>query len=94
MMKSMLCWLMCCCSAISLADCRDKEAMAASDELALKLLRDAEIFHPAKVLKVHHPGRRKEITSYIKAKEKHYSIFTLVDAECQAVFRKRTRQHD
>ncbi|WP_157729957.1 hypothetical protein [Bacterioplanes sanyensis] len=68
--------------------------MAASDDLALKLLRNAEIFYPAKVLKVHHPTRRKEIASYIKVKNKRYSIFTLVDEECNAVFRKRTRQND
>jgi hypothetical protein len=54
----------------------------------------AEIFHPARVLKVHHPSRRKEVASYVKTGEKHYSIFTLIDADCNARFIKRTRQGD
>ncbi|GGY34608.1 hypothetical protein GCM10011297_04580 [Bacterioplanes sanyensis] len=75
----------------AVAECRDRDAMTASDELALRLLRQAEISHPAKVLKVHHPTKRKEIASYIKAGQRYYSIFTLVDEDCNAVFRKRTR---
>ena len=79
---------------IALAMCRDRDAWAASDELAQKFFKEAEVFRPARVLKVHHPSRRKEVASYIKTGERRYSIFTLVDEECQAVFRKRTRQGD
>lgn len=76
------------------AMCRDREAWAASDELAKGFFNGAEVFQRAKVTKVHHPSRRKEVASYIKTGDKHYSIFTLVDDNCQAVFRKRTRQGD
>ena len=72
-------------------ECRDRAAIGASDEFAKSLFREADIFHPGKVLKHHHPEARKEIASYVQTGDKKYSIFTLVDAECQAVFRKRTR---
>lgn len=75
--------------------CRDKDAKAAGDDKALSYFRQkGEIFHPAKVLKVHHPSRFKEVASYVRYGEKHYSIFTLVNTECVAHFRKRTRQGD
>jgi hypothetical protein len=76
------------------AECRDRDAMAASDDLAQRLMLKDEIFNTAKVLKVHHPTKRKEIASYIKAGQRYYSIFTLVDEDCNAVFRKRTRWYD
>jgi len=78
----------------SAALCRDRDAWAASDAFALKYFREAEVFRRAKVLKVHHPTRRKEVASYIKTGNRRYSIFTLVDEDCVAVFRKRTRQGD
>jgi len=79
----------------SAEECRDKEAIAASDAKALSYFRkQGEIFHPARILKVHHPSRLKEVASYVRYGEKHYSIFTLVDAGCSAHFRKRTRQGD
>ncbi|MCT7357644.1 hypothetical protein [Thalassolituus pacificus] len=76
------------------AECLDRDAKAASDEKAKAYFKVAEIFHPARVLKVHHPSRRKEVASYVKTGEKHYSIFTLIDADCNARFIKRTRQGD
>ena len=79
---------------VSLAMCRDRNAWAASNELAQSFFKEAEVFKPARVLKVHHPSKRKEVASYIKTGKRRYSIFTLVDSDCQAVFRKRTRQGD
>jgi hypothetical protein len=76
------------------ATCRDRDAWAASDALAQSFFKEVEVFRQARVLKVHHPSRRKEVASYIKAGERRYSIFTLVDEECRATFRKRTRQRD
>jgi len=81
--------------AKAIEPCRDRDAKAASDEKALSYFRkQGEIFHPARVLKVHNPSRIKEVASYVKVGEKHYSIFNLVTPECKAVFRKRTRQGD
>lgn len=79
---------------LSYGECRDKSAWSAADEKALSFFRKAEVFKPARVLKVHQPSRRKEVVSYIKTGDKHYSIFTLIDDNCVAVFRKRTRQQD
>mgnify|MGYP001473544180 CR=1 FL=1 len=76
------------------AECRDKEAIAASDVLAKGYFQDASVFHPGRVLKVHSPSGRKEIASYVKTGERRYSIFTLVDENCKARFMKRTRQGD
>ena len=76
------------------AECRDRDAFAASDDRAKAFFRNAEIFHPAKILKVHHPSRRKEVASYVKSGNKRYSIFNLVDEECKVFYRKRTRQGD
>ncbi|MCY0963604.1 hypothetical protein [Parathalassolituus penaei] len=76
------------------AECRDLDAMAASDKLAKGYFKDGAVFHPARVLKVHSPSGRKEIASYVKTGDKRYSIFTLVDEDCKARFMKRTRQQD
>ncbi len=83
------------CSAVAAEVCRDREAMASGDEKALSYFRkQGEIFHPARVLKVHHPSGNKEVASYVRFGAKHYSIFTLIDPDCRAHFRKRTRQGD
>ena len=74
--------------------CRDADAKTAGNEKAMSYFREPEIFHPAVIQKVHHPSGKKEVASYVKTGNKHYSIFTLVDENCQAQFRKRTRQGD
>ena len=77
------------------AECRDRDAIAASDTKALSYFgTKGEIFHPGRVQKVHNPSRFKEVASYVKVGDKHYSIFTLVTTDCKAQFRKRTRQGD
>jgi hypothetical protein len=76
------------------AECLDRDAKAASNDKAKSYFKTAEIFHPARVLKVHHPSRQKEVASYVKTGKKYYSIFTLVNEDCQAHFIKRTRQGD
>ncbi len=82
-------------SAEALPVCSDRDAKAASDEKALSYFRkQGEIFHVARVLKKHHPSRDKEVASYVRFGDKHYSIFTLVDPDCRARFIKRTRQGD
>ncbi len=79
---------------VTYAECLDRDAKAASDDKAKSYFKTAEIFHPARVLKVHHPSRQKEVASYVKTGKKYYSIFTLVNEDCQAHFIKRTRQGD
>lgn len=81
-------------SSWAVADCRDWDAKAAGDELALSYFRQAEVFRPARVLKLHHPSRHKEVASYVAVGDKRYSIFSLVDENCRARFIKRTRQGD
>lgn len=76
------------------AECRDFDAMAAANEKANSYFKKSDVFHPAVVQKVHHPSRKKEIASYIKMGKKRYTVFTLVDADCEVKFLKRSRQND
>ena len=79
---------------ITNAECRDADAIEAANKKAASYYKNGEVFHPAVIQKIHHPSRKKEVASYIKAGEKHYSIFTLVDHDCKVKFIKRTRQND
>tara|TARA_B110001454_G_C12542203_1_gene359902 strand:+ start:147 stop:464 length:318 start_codon:yes stop_codon:yes gene_type:complete len=81
-------------SNVSFAQCRDFEAIAAANTKAASYFKDGTVFHPGVIQKVHNPSGKKEVASYIKAGEKRYSIFTLVDEDCNVKFRKRTRQGD
>jgi hypothetical protein len=75
--------------------CSDRDSKVASDDYALGLFRkQGEIFRPARVFKRHHTSRHKEVASYVSVRDKYYSIFTLVDIDCNARFIKRTRQGD
>lgn len=76
------------------SECRDADAMAASNTKAASYFKGGSVFHPAVIQKIHHPSRKKEVASYIKAGDKRYSIFILVDENCKVEFRKRTRQQD
>jgi|TARA_B110000211_G_scaffold215784_1_gene258297 hypothetical protein len=76
------------------AECRDYDAIDAANKKAESYYKESRIFHPAAVLKIHHPSRKKEVASYIKTGDKRYSVFFLIDHECKAAFIKRTRQQD
>lgn len=85
---------LCALAPFSLAECRDADAIAATATLAKGYFRKAEVFHPGKILKVHHPSGHKEAVAYVQTGGKRYSIFALVDEDCRARFIKRTRQGD
>lgn len=76
---------------VSMAECRDAQAFGAANDKALSYFKNGEVFKAAVMQKNHHTSGNKEIASYIKSGDKHYSIFTLVDADCNAKFRKRSR---
>jgi len=76
------------------AECRDLDAIAAANKKAASYFKEGEVFHAGIIQKIHHPSRKKEVASYIKAGKKRYSIFTLVDKDCLVEFRKRSRQGD
>jgi len=81
-------------SNFSNAVCRDFDAIAAGNSKAASYFKEGTVFHPGVIQKVHNPSGKKEVASYIKTGEKRYSIFTLVDENCNVTFRKRTRQGD
>ncbi|TDO99987.1 hypothetical protein DFP79_1006 [Marinomonas balearica] len=64
--------------------------MEASDKYS-EALMNGEVFKRAKVLKRHHPSKRKEVASHIKAGDLYYTVYTLVSNECSAHMIKRTQ---
>lgn len=77
------------------AICPDRDAIAAGEELAKSYFRTSSIFHQGRVLKVHHPSKNKEVAAYVDTGDgRKYSIFSVVNHDCQARFIKRTRQND
>lgn len=77
------------------AQCPDRDAIAAGEALALSYFKSATIFHQGRVLKVHNPSKNKEVAAYVEVNDgRHYSIFSVVNDQCQARFIKRTRQND
>lgn len=87
--KSTLIIIICCLASISHAECRDLDSIKAANEKSLKLL-PGEVFLPARVLKKHHPSEVKEVASYIKSGDLYYTVFSNVDAQCNATLIKRT----
>lgn len=78
----------------SVAECRDIDAIAAGETLAKSYFKKAEIFHRGYVQKVHNPSGHKEVAAYVQTGDKRYSVFSVVNENCQARFIKRTRQND
>lgn len=74
------------------AQCSDIDARAAADAVALGLYKNGSVFRSAVVFTRHHPSGNKEVASYIKVEDKHYTLVSLVYEDCQAEFRKRTRR--
>ncbi len=82
---------------ISHSECQDNKAKKAGNDKALSFFNKAVLLprHPTRIQKRHHPSKKKEVASYIKLPDgRIYVIFTLVDNNCIAHFRKRTRQKD
>lgn len=74
----------------SFAECSDGKAKVAANELSIAFLgKKSELFQPAVVLKRHHPSKQKEVASYVKAGSQYYTMFSIVNAQCQAAFIKR-----
>lgn len=86
-----------CLAQTSNAQCRDEQAKQAGNDKALSYFNKATLLplYPTRIQKRHHPSKKKEVASYVKlADGRIYVIFTLVDENCIAHFRKRTRQND
>jgi len=72
--------------------CSDVDAKAAADAIALGLYKKGSVFRGAVVHTRHHPSGNKEVVSYVKVGDKHYTLVSLVFEDCRAEFRKRTRR--
>ena len=78
-------------STTAIAECPDYQAKMAADELSKAFLgKNSEVFQAAVVLKRHHPSHQKEVASYIKTGERYYTMYSIVNGSCKALFIKRT----
>lgn len=75
----------------SYAECPDFDAKLASDDIAQSYL-NGKTFQRALVLKKHLPSMRKEVASYVyvKSSDLYYTVYTLVNSDCEAQVIKRT----
>ena len=81
----------------ALSYCSDADAIAAGETLGKGFFppNKATVFYSGRVLKVHNPSKNKEVAAFIDAGDgRRYSIFSVVNQNCQARFIKRTRQND
>lgn len=74
-----------------LAECLDPDAKAAADKSAQQYV-SGKTFKTARVLKKHLPSKRKEVASYVyvKADDLYYTVYALVNSQCNAAIIKRT----
>ncbi|SEI37338.1 hypothetical protein SAMN05421831_10124 [Allopseudospirillum japonicum] len=73
-------------------NCDDLQAARVANEKALSFFQDAEVIRRAKILKYHHLSNKREVASYVKTKDnKKYTVFTLVNMQCNTRFIKATR---
>lgn len=48
-------------------------------------------FKLPRVLKRHHPSKRKEVATYFRSGDLYYTLFWIVSDNCDASFIKRTK---
>ena len=73
-------------------ECADQDALTASMRASEALLGTPnEQFRKPRVLKRHHPSKRKEVATYFQQGDLYYTLFWLVSDTCQAGFIKRTK---
>lgn len=73
------------------AECADFDAKQASDKSAQNYV-GGKTFRSALILKKHLPSKRKEVASYVyvKSSDLYYTVYSLVDSDCEAQIIKRT----
>jgi len=78
-------------SNVVMAECADFNAKMAADKSAQKYV-SGKTFKNARVLKKHLPSKRKEVASYVyvKADDLYYTVYSLVNSDCDAEIIKRT----
>jgi hypothetical protein len=79
-------------SNLTFAECSDFDAKIEADKSAQKYL-SGTTFKTALILKKHLPSKRKEIASYVYVKESnlYYTVYSLVNSECEPRIVKRTK---
>jgi hypothetical protein len=78
-------------SCLASAQCSDFDAKLEADKAAQDLM-SGKTFKSALILKTHLPSKRKEVASYVyvKTDDLYYTVYSLVNSQCQAKIIKRT----
>lgn len=72
------------------AECSDRNAIEAAMQASGSLV-GGDSFRKPRVLKRHHPSKRKEVATYFRSGDLYYTLFWLVSDDCKAGFIKRTQ---
>ncbi|WP_233402232.1 hypothetical protein [Marinomonas ostreistagni] len=75
---------------VSAAECSDKNAIEAAMSASQSVM-NGNSFRKPKVLKRHHPSKRKEVATYFESDDLYYTLYWLVSDNCTAGFIKRTQ---
>ncbi len=78
-------------SGTAFAECSDFDAKLSSDKRAEAYVK-GKTFKRALILKRHLPSKRKEVASYVYVKntDLYYTVFSLINLDCDAQVIKRT----
>ena len=71
-------------------ECDDRSAMAAAMDASSSIMEGSSFQRP-RVLKRHHPSKRKEVATYFESSDLYYTLFWIVSDDCEAGFIKRTK---
>jgi len=72
------------------AECADRNAMSAAMS-ASQTIMGGNSFKKPRVLKRHHPSKRKEVATYFKSGDLYYTLYWIISDNCTAGFIKRTQ---
>ncbi len=80
-----------CVAGSAFAECGDYDAKMASNKSAEEYVK-GKTFKRALILKRHLPSKRKEVASYVFVKKTglYYTVYSLVNSDCDAEVIKRT----
>ncbi|GAB3475880.1 hypothetical protein [Marinomonas epiphytica] len=72
------------------AECPDLEARQTANKIVTSQY-NGKVFRAALVLKKHLPSKRKEVATYIQINDLYYTVFLLIDTQCNGQIIKRTK---
>lgn len=71
-------------------ECSDRNAMESAMDASEGIMQ-GDSFKRPRVLKRHHPSKRKEVATYFQSGDLYFTLYWLVSGDCEAGFIKRTQ---